>query len=304
MPNSTQAGGRLKISVVVPVLNAEDSLGKTLGALQEQLIPANAAFEIVVSDDGSVDRTVTIAEEDRRTKVITSPPASLHGPSAARNRGVAASTGEVVVFVDSDDAPSAGWLEQIVEAFRLPNTGFATWPAITHEASSGESATRTPPSDGVLGLQGCFALRRSLFDDVGGYDSALRFGENTDLCDRAQVRCIELGMTIVRCERVTIDIVFNQPSSHYDRRRLDSAEHILRRDAAALSHDRRRRGGLLSVATVNAARRGEWSRARRFAIRAVCADPFEARNYVRLAAVLIPPVSRRRWSSNVERARF
>jgi glycosyltransferase involved in cell wall biosynthesis len=85
------------ISVVVPVYNGERYLAEALGSVQAQALQPD---EIVVIDDGSTDGSVSIAAGFPRVRVISQPNA---GCAVARNRGVAASTQDVIAFLDADD---------------------------------------------------------------------------------------------------------------------------------------------------------------------------------------------------------
>jgi glycosyltransferase involved in cell wall biosynthesis len=90
-------------SVVIPARNAERTLGAVLDTLAEQ-DPAPA--EVIVVDDGSTDRTAEIAEA-RGARVVRGSGQSFAG--GARNRGWDEAAGDVVVFLDSDAVPAAGW---------------------------------------------------------------------------------------------------------------------------------------------------------------------------------------------------
>ena len=99
----------------------------------------------------------------------------------------AAATGEVLAFVDSGDVRSEPWLRQIVATFQKPLVGTASWPAWVVDAALGREqlvGAGSGPED-VVALPTCFALRRRIFDAVGGYGTDLRCGENSDLCERA-----------------------------------------------------------------------------------------------------------------------
>lgn len=90
-----------KVSVIVPVYNVERYLGKCLQSCMDQTLDD---IEIICVDDGSTDRSGEIAEEyaamDSRIQVIHKENGGL---SSARNVGVAASNGQWIMFLDSDD---------------------------------------------------------------------------------------------------------------------------------------------------------------------------------------------------------
>ena len=90
-----------KISVIVPVYNVERYIDKCLDTLVNQTLKD---IEIIVVDDGSPDKSSDIynkyAGRDERVKIIKKMNA---GVSEARNTGMEAATGELFMFVDSDD---------------------------------------------------------------------------------------------------------------------------------------------------------------------------------------------------------
>ncbi len=103
----------VRYSVIVPAYNAEKTLPHTLEALRRQTVPPTE-YEIIVVDDGSTDRTAQIAEQFG-VRVIRQP---NQGPAAARNTGVQAAQGDIVLFTDADCAPRPDWLERMVAPFQ------------------------------------------------------------------------------------------------------------------------------------------------------------------------------------------
>lgn len=100
---------KILISVIVPVYNAEQFLDQCIDSIINQSF---RDFEVVIVDDGSTDNSLNICKDyakiDNRVKVIH----QANGrQTKARKTGLAASKGEYVYFVDSDD-----WLEpQLLE---------------------------------------------------------------------------------------------------------------------------------------------------------------------------------------------
>lgn len=91
----------VKISVVIPVYNAQDYLHQTLDSLIHQTL---REIEIICVDDGSTDRSLEILNEyaakDSRVRVLTQ---KNQYAGAARNAGMKIATGEYVHFLDADD---------------------------------------------------------------------------------------------------------------------------------------------------------------------------------------------------------
>ena len=97
--------GRVKpaISVVIPAYNAAATLAR---ALDSVLAQSHAAHEIVVVDDGSADATEAVVAgytDSARATPVRYLRQDNAGPSAARNRGVEAATGDWIAFLDADD---------------------------------------------------------------------------------------------------------------------------------------------------------------------------------------------------------
>ena len=104
------------ISVVVPVYNVETYLVECLDSIQNQTY---TDFEVLLVNDGSTDGSQAICEHycqtDKRFRLMNQ---TNQGLSAARNTGVAASRGEFIVFVDSDDMILANYLETLMHYMR------------------------------------------------------------------------------------------------------------------------------------------------------------------------------------------
>lgn len=102
----------IKISVIVPAFNCEDTIEECLDSI---LLQSMSNIELIVIDDGSIDNTYELvkrkAAEDSRVIFIRQENA---GPSAARNRGIEAARGEFLNFVDSDDIILAGMFDTLI----------------------------------------------------------------------------------------------------------------------------------------------------------------------------------------------
>jgi GT2 family glycosyltransferase len=161
------------------------------------------AYEVIVVDDGSTDRTAEIAAR-YDVRLIRTP---NRGLSAARNEGLAAATGDIVAYIDDDARPDRDWLRHL--AWTLVTTGHA-----------GVGGPNIPPrDDGFVAdvvalapggpihvlrsdevaehIPGCnFAFRRVALHSVAGFDPTFRIaGDDVDLCWRLQREGMTLGFS-------------------------------------------------------------------------------------------------------------
>ena len=90
-------------SVIVPAYQAAATIGQCLDALNAQTV-ARAQYEIIVVDDGSTDDTALVAEQAGADHVLRCP---HRGPAAARNAGIDAARGHVILLTDADCEPQA-----------------------------------------------------------------------------------------------------------------------------------------------------------------------------------------------------
>jgi glycosyltransferase involved in cell wall biosynthesis len=97
---------RPSISVIIPVHNGEKTLKECLCSVQAQLKEND---EIIVIDDGSVDRSAEIVD-GLSIKLIRQ---TRQGQSSARNKGIRAALGDIVVFTDADCTAASDWLDKL-----------------------------------------------------------------------------------------------------------------------------------------------------------------------------------------------
>jgi lipopolysaccharide/colanic/teichoic acid biosynthesis glycosyltransferase/glycosyltransferase involved in cell wall biosynthesis len=103
----------LKITVIIPAYNSQETISSCLKALEIQTIEREM-YEIIVVDDGSIDNTSEIIETYPDVRLIVIPHG---GPSIARNTGAKAALGELIAFTDADCEPVPEWLEEITSPF-------------------------------------------------------------------------------------------------------------------------------------------------------------------------------------------
>ena len=115
----------LKISVIIPCFNIEQHLSKCIDSVLNQTY---RDFELLLIDDGSTDTTLQICKlfqsKDDRIKVFTQP---NKGVSCARNRGIAESQADFIMFIDGDDFIKPDYIDMHLANFTIgiqPISGF------------------------------------------------------------------------------------------------------------------------------------------------------------------------------------
>lgn len=179
------------VSVVVPVLNGEATIGDCLGALLRTDYPPERR-EIVIVDNGSTDRTA---------EIVTGAPVryareSRRGVPYARNRGIEMCQGDIVAFTDADCIPTTGWLRELVAPFERDEVGGVAGEILPYPPSTPAeryaARIRHLSPQRYLGrptfpfaVTANLGFRRGVFDRVGIFDPDLpRGGESTDFCTR------------------------------------------------------------------------------------------------------------------------
>lgn len=113
----------MKVSVIIPVYNSEKYLNNTIDSVINQDFKN---LEIIIIDDYSSDNSKKIIEDyksiDDRIKTIYQK--KNKGVSEARNEGIKASTGDYIIFVDSDDMLKKSAIKEMVDASIKYNSDF------------------------------------------------------------------------------------------------------------------------------------------------------------------------------------
>jgi glycosyltransferase involved in cell wall biosynthesis len=158
------------LSIIVPAHNEAALLGATLRALHKAGAATEEAYEIIVVNDASTDRTAAIAAE-HHARVV---PVQVRHIAAARNAGARVAQGDLLVFVDADTLVPETVMVQAVAACRggavgggasaRMEPGHPQWAQQMMRAASWFMRT-------ARWAAGCFIFaRRDAFDRAGGFD--------------------------------------------------------------------------------------------------------------------------------------
>jgi glycosyltransferase involved in cell wall biosynthesis len=177
--------------------------------------------DVVVVDDGSSDRTVALAERyGPRVRCVSQAAAGI---GAARNRGVAEASGELLAFLDGDDAWPVGRLERQLEAFLAQPRPDLVFGHIEQFVSpelgpAARAQLFCPERPQPAVLANTMLVRRAVWDRVGPFSTTAVRSEFLDWLLRAR----ELGLREFMSEHVVL------------RRRLHTSNHgRVQRDIAS-----------------------------------------------------------------------
>lgn len=194
------------VSIIMPTHNARTWVADSIDNLVAQTYPE---IELIVVDDGSQDDTVSVIREklsrDFKHKWQVLELGANRGPSAARNAGLRAANGSWVQYFDSDDFLATTKLERqmaycahvssAVAHVHSPwqmcyfDGGEITLAGLLSEPGKAVSAPVMCLVGGNRPLHNAGLTRRSVLDQIGGFDESLRFWE----CEEVNVRIAKVG---------------------------------------------------------------------------------------------------------------
>jgi GT2 family glycosyltransferase len=183
------------VSVIIPTYNGARRIVNCLEALCTQV--AGRRAEIIVVDDGSVDNVAEVVSRYPGVRLISQ---SNAGPAAARNRGAAEASGDIILFTDDDCEPGVGWLESMLEPFSNSEVVGVKGVYRTKQKQLMARFVQAEYEDRYRYMARfshidfidtySAAFRRARFSEIGGYDTAfpVACAEDVDLSYRMSAR--------------------------------------------------------------------------------------------------------------------
>lgn len=179
------------ISAIIPCYNNGAYIGQ---AIESVLTQGDYPIEVIVVDDGSTDDSAEVAARFEGVTVLRQP---NRGASSARNRGIAAATGDVVAFLDADDYWAPGKLTCQLEVMSSAGSTDVVYGSIEEfvsedlPAAERSGVTARPGRQTVL-LPSTLLLTRRALDEVGEFEVGDGSGEAIDWI----LRVNEAGLTV------------------------------------------------------------------------------------------------------------
>lgn len=215
-----------RLSVIIPCHNDGDYLIDAVASVQRNA-PENT--ELIVVDDGSTQprtRDILAALREAGHRVIEQPHTGL---SAARNTGIAASTGEYLLPLDADNRLLPGFAADAMATLDAdPAAGVVYGDRREFGARSGDIIVPEFDLPTMLWsnyIDACAVMRRSVWNDIGGFDLAFTDWEDWDFWLGAAKR----GWRFVHLPRPTFEYRIRPDSLHQRFLRRDDYPATLRR---------------------------------------------------------------------------
>jgi len=205
----------MDISVIIPVYNDPRGLRTTVESVINQ---KHANFELIIVDNNSVDDTGNVAEyyeEQYPDYISVYYERDVQSSYAARNCGIRNSKGEVLCFIDADMSAEPEWLFKLNDRFKNKEVQYSgsnvnIYSEGLDETLSGIYNKRSGfpveryVSDHNFAPTCCLSVRKSVFDEVGLFNSDLISGGDWEFGNRVS----ENGIT----QHYFPNIVLNHPA--------------------------------------------------------------------------------------------
>jgi len=187
-----------RLAVIIPALDEQDSIGRVIDA-----IPADLHAEVIVVDNGSVDRTAQIAAE-RGARVVSQPE---RGYGAACLAGLAAlREADVVAFLDADFSDDPALLRELVGPIREGRADFVVGSRMLGEREPGALPPHSRFGNWLAGLI-LTHLYRQPATDLGPFRAIRRSAlERLQMRDRGYGWTIEMQAKAARLRLPTVEV--------------------------------------------------------------------------------------------------
>lgn len=183
------------LSIIIPTLNEEKYLSRLLESIEKQSF---SDYEVIVSDGGSSDQTISIAKKHNCRTVID---LKHHHPSWQRNNGAARARGEILLFLDADTVLPSDFLSRSVSEIKSKNLVGAGFYIKFNPNKFSRRIFSTifnffcfgRQYFAPIGVGSALLTQKQAHDQIGGFDCTIYVAEDFDYCYRLS-RCGKFRM--------------------------------------------------------------------------------------------------------------
>lgn len=168
-------GRVIKLSIIIPTLNRPIEVERIVLELKRN---NEADVEIIIVDDSkdSIEEKLKLID----TSIIYIHRGEKLGVSSARNIGAKTSLGEYLIFLDDDDSLSKSWLRDFLNSTET-EADLVYCNMLSISQNGNEKRISAKENNRGIVIPGAWMIKKDVFLNVGGYDSRLKFAENTEL---------------------------------------------------------------------------------------------------------------------------
>jgi glycosyltransferase involved in cell wall biosynthesis len=289
-------------SIIIPTFNRSKQIETAIDAVKNQTYKS---FELIVIDDGSTDDTQERMMQHCKEENIHYYRQENKGVCSARNHGAIKAKGEYLIFLDSDDDVLPEWLTDFKG---LADQGFPiVYCSMTVKKPNGgvKSVSCIDPylnggNGKGISIPGTWAIEANWFKELGGFDEAIKYGENTELKFRMLAQKRTWGFVD------HYNFIYNESVSGGSKQienKLHSNLHILAKHQDYFAEHPEVKRLFLNVAAVSAARLGKYDEARRLFILTWKTQKNNIKSILNCLISIHPLLIRIKWkplSSNIQ----
>jgi len=193
----------MKVSIVIPCYNSGDKIHELLDSLLKQ--ECKHSWEVIVADNRSTDDSLDVVKKYIHKfdslKIVSAN--RKRGAAYARNIGVENSSGEYILFCDSDDVAGKDWLKEMTNAFVQHDFIACRWEIEKLNSSSVVKTRGEGQTHGLMDFAivkylphasgGTLGIKKSIHNRIGGFDESYLYLQDTDYCWRVQLNGTKLN---------------------------------------------------------------------------------------------------------------
>ncbi len=280
-------------SVIIPTYNNEQKIERAVNSVVKQTCNS---WELIIVDDGSTDATEdklkSFLSEHNNIKYFKQ---ANKGVTVARNTGVEFATGEFICFLDSDDEVKENWLSDF-QGLKKANTGYISCGYLLNGEERYPKQNKKISGYKYSSLAGSFALKKDIFDKIGGYDFNLKQSENWEMTARAIEFCQLNNLGIVHTDHS--NLIYHHEKTPEQTKQRDE----YRANATLYLHRKYSESGVLHFrkddflisSAVNYCRAGEIKKSRKIFWKILKQKP-SLQNLLRVIIFEIPFLRNKKW---------
>jgi glycosyltransferase involved in cell wall biosynthesis len=281
-------------SVIIPTYNNADRLPEAVNSILNQDFEG---WELIIIDDGSEDNTEEILTPFLADNRIIYYKQVNKGVTSARNAGAKRASGDYITFLDSDDKVTSNWLSDFFELSESSDS--SGYLSCGYYRNGNRSYPKTVPGISDFkysSLAGSFAIKREVFENIGGYDATLKQSENWEMTARAVEYCNNKGLSILYVDNANFyydNFPTSQETKLRDLYRAEATRHLYDKykDEGVLHF---RKDEFLISSAVNYARAGKVNDSRKMFYKNLKVNP-SLQNLYRIVVFEIPYLRNKKW---------